>query len=328
MDSSVTASSHVAKSGNMRKPPRICVGIPTFKRPHYLKLLLRILEKQSTMASITVVVADNDARLAEGRKACAEIVAKGYKFPLVAVESTVPGIANTRNTIVQTALGIGDFDFVAMIDDDSWPEPDWLELLLELIEEFKADVVRGAMRPDFEVPPAPWLVKTGYFQSSYTKTGRIDQIHAGGNFLARIEVFRRMQSPWFSADYALTGGEDDDFFLRLKELGCTFAQSVESVVYERMPADRCSATWLKRRALMNGTSWANVRMRRRPQGWTPAMEIAKIVGGFLFGVASVGVFFWSRHRAFRGVYQIYRAFGKVQGLRFKQRQYYNLPPTS
>ncbi len=308
--------------------PRICVGIPTFKRPHYLKLLLRSLEKQSAAAALTVVVADNDTKLAEGRKACAEVVAEGYSFQVLAVESTVPGIANTRNTIVQTALNVGGFDFVAMIDDDSWPEPDWLKLLLKLIDDLQVDVVRAAMRPDFEVTPAPWLVKTGYFQSGYTKSGRIDQIHAGGNFLARIGVFRQMPYPWFSPDYALTGGEDDDFFLRLRELGGTSAQSVEAVVYERMPAERCNVRWLKRRALMNGTSWANVRMRRRPRGWSPAMEMAKIAGGFVSGVATVALFFWSRHRAFRGVYQIYRAIGKIQGLRFKQRQYYDLPTAS
>ncbi len=311
----------------MDKPvPRVCIGIPTFRRPHYLRLLLRSLEKQTTSAAITVVVADNDTGMAEGRKTCADVLAEGYRYALVAVPSTVPGIANTRNTIVETALKIGNFDYIAMIDDDSWPEPDWLEVLLALIDDLKVDVVRGAMRPEFEIAPEPWLVKTGYFQSYYTASGRIDQIHAGGNFLARAEVFSHMPSPWFSSDFALTGGEDDDFFLRLKELGCTFAQSVESVVYERMPAARCNARWLKQRALMNGTSWANVRLRRRPRGWSPVLELAKIVAGFFFGVATVCVFFWSRHRAFRGVYQIYRAVGKVRGMLSMQRQYYNLPP--
>jgi succinoglycan biosynthesis protein ExoM len=308
--------------------PRVCIGIPTFKRPGYLRLLLRSLEKQTTIAAITVVVADNDTAQAEGRKTCAEVAAEGYRYPLVAVPSTVPGIANTRNTIVETALKTGNFDYIAMIDDDSWPEPDWLTVLLALIDDLKVDLVRGAMRPEFEVAPEPWLVKTGYFQSSYTATGRIDQIHAGGNFLARAEVFSRMPSPWFSSDYALTGGEDDDFFLRLKELGCTFAQSVDSIVYERMPPARCNAGWLKQRALMNGASWANVRLRRRPRGWSPALEVVKIVGGFVFGVGVVCVFFWSRHRAFRGVYQIYRAVGKVRGMLSMQRQYYNLPPQS
>ncbi len=323
------ASSTEAKSASNAKrradPVRVCIGIPTFKRPAYLKLLLRSLEKQQTQAAISIVVADNDPKGGEGIAACTALIAEGYNHTLTAVGAPVPGIAATRNMIVQTALQQSGVDYVAMIDDDSWPEPNWIEALLDLREKFQVDVVRAAMRPDFEIAPEPWLARTGYFQSSFTETGRVDQIHAGGNFLARAEVFRAVESPWFSPDFALTGGEDDDFFLRLKELGYTFAQSMESTVHERMPAARCSAGWLKQRALMNGTSWANIRMRRRPRGWTPALEMTKIAAGFAGGLATLCVFFWSRHRAFRGIYQIYRAVGKIRGLRNKQRQYYNLP---
>lgn len=259
------ASSTEAKSASNAKrradPVRVCIGIPTFKRPAYLKLLLRSLEKQQTQAAISIVVADNDPKGGEGIAACTALIAEGYNHTLTAVGAPVPGIAATRNMIVQTALQQSGVDYVAMIDDDSWPEPNWIEALLDLREKFQVDVVRAAMRPDFEIAPEPWLARTGYFQSSFTETGRVDQIHAGGNFLARAEVFRAVESPWFSPDFALTGGEDDDFFLRLKELGYTFAQSMESTVHERMPAARCSAGWLKQRALMNGTSWANIRMR-------------------------------------------------------------------
>ncbi len=307
----------------MTTTPHICIGIPTFKRPAYLRLLLRCLEQQKTRARITVVVADNDPKGSEGIATCNAMRAEGFRYPLVAVSSTTPGIAATRNALVEAALEQTHVDYVGMIDDDSWPEPDWIELLLDLIEQHKVDVVRGAMRPDFETPPPDWLVKTGYYQSSFTKTGRVEQIHAAGNFMARAELFKSVPGPWFSADYALTGGEDDDFFLRMKEQGFTFAQSMESVVYERMPPARATAKWLRQRALMNGASWANIRMRRRPKGWTPALEMAKVVSGFATGVATICVFFWSRHRAFRGVYKILRSIGKIRGLRDKRIQYYS-----
>ncbi len=44
----------------------IIVAIPTFRRPHSLTRLLTALEKLKTAASVTVIVADNDAARHEG----------------------------------------------------------------------------------------------------------------------------------------------------------------------------------------------------------------------------------------------------------------------
>ncbi len=281
--------------------PRVCIGIPTFKRPGSLRFLLRALEKLETTAEVSIVVADNDPDGAEGQAVAAALAASGYRFPLTAHLSTSRGIAPTRNVLVEAALAQGPLDYIAMIDDDSWPEPDWLQRLLDLAGTVDADIVRGEMRPDFEHPPEPWLLETGLFQPLRFPTGRIDQIHAAGNFLARVKVFHTVSQPWFDSAYALTGGEDDDFFLRAKELGFSFGYCAEALVHETMPRSRCNARWLRERAYMNGASWANIRMRRRPRGWTPALEMAKIAGGLAEGVATTCVFFWSRPRAMRGV---------------------------
>ena len=316
-------ANHEISSPGAPARPQVSIGIPTFRRSTYLGQLLRSLEKLQTRAAITVIVADNDTIGREGISACRSIIAAGYRFPLLAIESPIRGIADTRNILAQMALQQGGVDYVAMIDDDSWPEPNWIETLLDLIDAEGVDLVRAAMEPDFEQPPEPWLVRTELYRPSITETGRVEQIHAAGNFLARADVFREVDSPWFSPEYALTGGEDDDFFLRLKELGYTFAQTANAVVHERMPATRCTPRWLLDRALMNGSSWARIRMRRRPTGWTPSLEAVKIAAGFVFGALTICLFFWSRARAFRGVYRIYRSLGKVRGMQGKQQQYYS-----
>ncbi len=303
--------------------PQVCIGVPTFRRSNYLHLLLRSLEKLETRAAIIVIVADNDITGREGISTCRSIIAAGYRFPLLAIESPIRGIADTRNTLVETALQQDSVDYIAMIDDDSWPDPNWIEALLDLIGAEGVDLVRAAMEPDFELPPEPWLVRTELYRPAITVTGRVEQIHAAGNFLARADVFRKVERPWFNPEYALTGGEDDDFFLRLKELGYTFAQTVNSVVHERMPATRCNPRWLLDRALMNGASWARIRMRRRPRGWTPLQEVTKIAAGFAYGALTICLFFWSRPRAFRGIYRVYRSLGKVRGMQGNQKQYYS-----
>lgn len=303
--------------------PKVCIGIPTYKRPGSLRLLLRSLERQQTRAGITVIVADNDSAGREGIAVCREIEAEGYRFPLLALASPERGISPTRNVLAGAALDLADTDCIAMIDDDSWPDPNWIEVLLNMLENLNVDVVRGAMRPDFERLPEPWLVRTGLFQSSFTATGRVEQVHAAGNFLARATVFRNVERPWFDPQYALTGGEDDDFFLRLRERGYLFAHTVDTIVHERMPVSRSTAKWLLERAQMNGASWARVRMRRRPSGWTPQLEMTKLAAGFVFGLVTVCGCFWSRSLRFRGLYKMYRSIGKVRGLRGKQRLHYS-----
>ena len=312
-----------ASSATAAPHPKICIGIPTYKRPGNLRLLLRSLEEQQTRAEITVIVADNDPISQEGIAVCREIAAAGYRFPLVAIASLERGISPTRNILAGAALDRGDIDCIAMIDDDSWPNPNWIEVLLNLLGDLNVDVVRGAMRPDFERLPEPWLVRTGLFQSAFTATGRVEQIHAAGNFLARAAVFENVERPWFDPQYALTGGEDDDFFLRLKERGYSFGQTVDTVVHERMPVSRSTARWLLERAQMNGASWARVRMRRRPAGWTPRLEMTKIAAGFVLGLVTACACFWSPARRFQGVYKMHRSIGKVRGLRGKQRLHYS-----
>jgi GT2 family glycosyltransferase len=300
----------------------VCIGIPTFRRPQYLHELLRKVEKLEGDQIVRIIVADNDPALTEGFQTCEKIRAEGFRYRLDCVVCPEKGIAANRNAIVRAALADDSLTHLAMIDDDSWPRPNWIAELLATLEKLSVDVVRAAMLPDFEKTPPDWLVKTGYYHSPYKSTGRIPQIHGGGNFLASMAVFTGVGDPWFSNDYALTGGEDDDFFLRVKELGFTFGQTVETAVYERMPASRCNAAWLKQRAVMNGASWANIRMKRRPKGWTPILELSKVVTGFATGTGMLLVFFWSRHRAFRGIYQIYRSAGKIRGLLSRQKQHY------
>ena len=312
----------VENRGSTDGGARVCIGIPTFRRSDNLRELLRRLEVLEGEAAIRIVVSDNDPVGGEGLAVCKQVVGEGYRFSLVAIGTAEHGIAANRNAIVRAALASEDIEFLAMIDDDALPERDWLKILLEVMARFEVDVVRGAMHPLFEGQPEDWLVKTGYFQSRYTDTGRVSQIHGGGNFLIRAAAVRALGEPWFDDAYALTGGEDDDFFLRLKEDGCTFAQSHEAIVYERMPAVRCTPAWLLKRASMNGASWANIRMRRRPGGWSPWLEVAKIASGFVGGVGMMLLFFWSRHRRFQGLYRVFRAAGKVRGLLGKLRAHY------
>src|SRR5258708_1379672 len=110
--------------------PNVTVAIPTFKRPRGLERLLEALARLDTGACVTVLVADNDAQGHEGADLCAAIRARGYRWPIRSTVVAQRGIAQARNALVEVALADARMEYLAMLDDDEWPEPHWLNALL------------------------------------------------------------------------------------------------------------------------------------------------------------------------------------------------------
>src|SRR5581483_10580852 len=110
--------------------PRIAVAIPTFRRPRSLRRLLDAVAAIETRADVHVIVADNDAGGREGLAVCERLREQGYRWPLTAFAVPERGIAQVRNALVQAALADSGSEFIAMIDDDEWPEPQWLDAFI------------------------------------------------------------------------------------------------------------------------------------------------------------------------------------------------------
>src|ERR1700759_4593217 len=106
---------------------KVVVAIPTFRRPQSLTRLLAALEKLDTTAEVTVIVADNDSDKREGFDVCARL--NTYRWPLDAFVAPDRGIAAVRNALVTRAL-THDCEFIAMLDDDEWPDAGWLDAFL------------------------------------------------------------------------------------------------------------------------------------------------------------------------------------------------------
>src|ERR1700754_1074790 len=99
---------------------RVALCIPTFKRPKMLVRLLDAVAQLQTTADVSVIVADNDAENHAGMDLCRQM--PNYRWPLKAVIAEKRGIAQVRNVLIEEALKT-NAQFVAMIDDDEWPEP-------------------------------------------------------------------------------------------------------------------------------------------------------------------------------------------------------------
>jgi succinoglycan biosynthesis protein ExoM len=228
--------------------PSVTVCICTFKRPALLKRALEAVaaQRNSGRFVFSVVVADNDRR-----ESAREVVARvrhASSMDLSYCVEPEQNIALARNKALANARGT----FVAFIDDDEIPAPDWLETMLKVCDTYGAHGVLGPVRPLFDQRPPAWLVRSGLCERQEHKTGVwLDWGQTRtGNVLFRREILDGMTMP-FRAEFG-NGGEDQDFFRRLMARGCRFVWGNEGIVYEVVPPERCTRRYFLERALLRG----------------------------------------------------------------------------
>jgi glycosyltransferase involved in cell wall biosynthesis len=226
----------------------ISVCICTYRRPDWLRRLLRVLQQQQTADrfGVSIVVADNDA--AESAREIVAEVAKLATVPIHYCVEPTRNIALARNRAIAVATG----DWIAFIDDDEVPIPEWLLRLRQACLDHQTHGALGPVRSHFEQPPPAWVPRSGLYDRPEHATGFVLSWPEcrTGNVLFRREILPA-DGPAFSPDFP-NGGEDQDFFRRLIARGHRFIWCNEAVVYETVPPIRWDKRVLMRRALLRG----------------------------------------------------------------------------
>jgi succinoglycan biosynthesis protein ExoM len=226
----------------------ISVCICTYKRAELLAHLLNALQDQDSSGIFTysVVVVDNDSA------GSAEKTVKAFlkRSPIRLSYHIEPeqNIALARNRAVANAEG----EFIAFVDDDEVPGRRWLLSLYTACHVFRADGVLGPVVPFYHVDPPKWVVRGKFYDRPSHKTGEL--LHwtntRTGNVLLRRVIFRDGENA-FREEFG-SGGEDRDFFKRMTAKGFCFVWCAEAPVYEAVTADRCTRSFMLKRALLRG----------------------------------------------------------------------------
>jgi glycosyltransferase involved in cell wall biosynthesis len=166
-------------------------------------------------------------------------------------------IALARNKALEHSKG----DFIAFIDDDEFPESDWLLMMLKTCEDYQAAGIVGPVRPHFEELPPRWIIKGGFFERPEHPTGRVLDWKKcrTGNLLFRQSILDGMPKA-FRPEFG-TGGEDKDFFVRMIRHGHVFRWCHEGITYETIPQARWKRTYMLKRAILRGRN-----IRKLPVG--------------------------------------------------------------
>jgi succinoglycan biosynthesis protein ExoM len=289
----------------------VIVAIPTFKRPRSLARLLEALANLQTEAQIRVLVADNDARQQEGHALCRSL--ENYRWPLTAIIVPERGIAPVRNALVKAALADGAAGFVAMIDDDEWPAPGWLDEFLRVQAETGADCLQGSIL-FARAAGADWAAGSDGLSDIRRPTGPIAMLQGAGNLFMTRACLESMAAPWFDPAFALSGGEDREFFVRLQGLGRRFAWADQALAHAEVPAVRASLAWVLRRSFSVGNSDMRVLLKHQPGPVTLLRETAKISGALLLSLPAAAILCLVPNRRTAALRKFCRAAGKLAAI--------------
>lgn len=280
----------------------VVICIPTYKRPKMLRRLLDAIAAQETKAVISVLVADNDAHGRAGMDLC--LAMDDYPWPLTAVMAPHRGIAQVRNILIEYAL-MTDAPFIAMIDDDEWPETDWIERFLETAHATGADLLQGSILFDRDMRGHGDIRRP---------SGPIAMPLGAGNLLMRRAMLEEMTAPWFDPQFALSGGEDQDFFVRLRRAGRRFAWCDEARAHSAVPESRANLGWLLRRSYSCGNSDMWVLLKHYPGFGHVFAELMKILALLLLSPLAAVILAPSPNRRAIPLQKLFRAAGKLSAM--------------
>jgi len=286
----------------------VTICIPTFRRPQSLGRLLDAIAALQTRANIAVLVADNDAESHAGLDLVAAR-APGFRFPLRAVIAHQRGIAQVRNTLISEAL-TEETRFLAMIDDDEWPDAHWIDAFLRAAEQTGAEVLQGSIL--FNHPAQADIVRA---------SGVTGMLQGAGNLLIARAVLERTAQPWFDPQFALSGGEDRDFFVRLAGDGVRFAWADEARCFGETPETRATLSWMLARAYSIGNSDMRVLLKHRSGLGVTLTELAKIAAALVLSAPAALVLAATPRRA-QPLEKLFRALGKLAAMCGARHQEY------
>lgn len=235
---------------------RIAIGVCTYRRPEGLSRLLDSLEYLALGFSddeVCIAVVDNSPDGSAREISAAKASVSRFRFRYS--NETRKGLSNARNAVISQARAAGA-RYLAFIDDDEMASRDWLQKLLDTVEETGAIVAAGPSYPLFATAPGRWLPVEAYAYERKERSGFVDDA-SSANMLIDLERLERLGLQ-FDSSFNETGGEDTHLVSRLLAAGEKIAWAESAIAWDFIPLERMRALWLFRRWYRTGTTEARL----------------------------------------------------------------------
>ena len=256
----------------------VSIVVPSIGRPELARTVTGAREAaRATGLRYEIVVVDDSVNEAAAQL-CRDLE-DGSGDLRVAVSAS-RNIAIARNAGLDAAKG----EWLAFIDDDEWPERDWLIRNLAVAVEFGADAVVGPVRAHYRSEAPRWVIIGDPYSRWQVARGSVMKRGSTANALVRRGALLR-HGLRFGKEFGRSGGEDADLFGRLYGAGALICGG-DGLVHEAVAIDRCSLRDLARRAIRVGQTYAQSETMER----SLAFRIAFLTGAAL---KAAGFFAWA-----------------------------------
>ncbi len=303
-------------------PKRICVAICTRQRP---KMLLTATQSvidttRFSGSEVCILIVENEAApqfsaqslksALKGNDECGSVIPVAHRHcPKI-------GIASARNVALDFARG-DSFDYLAFIDDDEVVAQDWLAQLVSAADDQGLVLTGGPVTPVLESNPETYLqqaVWAGYWRQRKRRRDYAQRSVRAGKAGRAVVI----TSNWlldlrsatasdlrFDEQFDQMGGEDTDFFRRLKARNGPTGWAPKAHVFETIPVSRLSVRYQLARHYRQSC----VKMRAKTAGralpfklLTAAPEAGLHLGlGIAFLIAALPSFGWTLFDAVRHI---------------------------
>lgn len=276
----MSAAMRSLDGGNAKRgtaAPILSVVVCTHNRPDDIEHCLRALMEQR-LPDMEIIVVDSASR-PEARQRLLTFTAP---HPDICVELVdTPGSSLARNCGIARARGV----WIALLDDDATPDPDWAAQALTLLRSLPADVaiVGGYTYPLWPTPeppplPALWLRYLSLIEVEREGDCTDTPLFVGANMLFRRAPL--VDHGGFSARFGRIGdvllsGDESFAAQMLAQQGwrCWYSSRVRA--RHRVPADRLDPAWFRRRMFWEGVTQRRLdaALRHTPALWPMARAL-------------------------------------------------------
>jgi glycosyltransferase involved in cell wall biosynthesis len=252
--------------------PRIAAVVCTYNRRPLLRLCVDgLLGQLLPPGEFEIIVVDNNS--SDDTPQFLKEYSSAHPS-LRAVREERQGLSAARNS----GLAATDAPFVAFVDDDAIPEPDWLPRILQRFETLDPDVamVGGDIDPIWGETPPEWLTpnmrralsaELNWSDHARFVDGRDEWLFEGASGY-RVEPLRELG--FFPGQLGRVGdlllsGEVAVLF-RLRDRGFRFFYDPEIRVQHHIAADRLTKEWFRRRYFWQGVTGFRVNEYLKQNG--------------------------------------------------------------
>ena len=222
--------------------------------------------------------------------ACPDVRAIAGRFPVRLIDVPHAGLSVARNTALAAATG----EFIAYVDDDAWPDPDWL---LYLVHAFATLDCAAAGGPNIPPPPRGMMEECVALAPGgpihVLLTDREAEHIPGCNMAFRVSALRAIGG--FDPQFRVAG-DDVDLCWRLHDAGLRIGFHAGASVWHRRRGT-LRAYW--RQQVGYGRAEAMLE-RKWPAKYNAAGQPGWV--GRIYGHGRMALQSWRRSRIYHGTW--------------------------